>query len=870
MRTLFPVLLLALAFPIHASNVILISNTNGEKAIALSSGDFNEDGITDLAVQCNGNKIKIHSGNADSIYKNSHLKPFLKPRDAVSFDPADFHDTEIYMRLNSDAIPDRVFLSEDGSLNAEISAPNSIFTVTQSSDESDADTADGVCDVDLGTGGDQCTLRAAIEQANASAGTDSIEFNIPGGGIPTIGPASAYPDITDPVTIDGSTQSQNMVEIDGTNSAFAIGFQINAGNSVVRGLVINRFSDAIRINGNGNNIIEGNFIGTDTTGMVALPNEGGGVVIVDSINNLVGGTASAAKNLISGNTGVVAGISIQGMLSSGNSVQGNLIGTDISGLNPLGNNEGVFISGPNNIIGGTATGARNILCDHTTAIRVSGPDASGNLIQGNFIGTDITGSNQLGNGTGIALLNASNNTIGGATADTRNIISGNGTGIAVSGGSGNTLQNNFIGTDVSGTAALPNSIAGLIIASSSNNVVGGTATEGNVISGSVFVGILLTGNSATGNQITNNFIGTQADGIAPLGNGLHGVIISNPTGTFPVGNVIQTNVIANNGGDGVYVQGGNANSVLSNSISNNAGLGIDIGTDGVTPNDSGDTDTGANNLQNFPLLTQAVSSGGNTTVTGSLNSLPNTSFTLDFFHSVSCDASANGEGEIFLGSTNVTTDGSGNASVNATFPILVANGRSISATSTDPNGNTSEFSNCVSVGGGSLFSDDFSDGNASDWTFTKGTWTVTNETLTGTVDKKGDAVSPDFGSCSICTFQANLGIQTPGGRVSLIGWYFDKRNLVEVRLMEDKDKVLLIQKSGGIKAAKASAAMTIDPGIAYNLQVSYNGTNFQVFLNGAMILDEPAGAIPSGNAAFRVKSTTGTATTGFLMDISVQ
>src|SRR5262245_37891549 len=123
MRTLFPALFLSLAIPIHASNVMLISNANSERAIALTSGDFNQDGIADLAVQYTGNKVKIHAGNADSIYRDSHFAPFLKPRVTVSLDLAENRDTEIYLRLNSDAIPDRVFISEDGSLYAEVSVP---------------------------------------------------------------------------------------------------------------------------------------------------------------------------------------------------------------------------------------------------------------------------------------------------------------------------------------------------------------------------------------------------------------------------------------------------------------------------------------------------------------------------------------------------------------------------------------------------------------------------------------------------------------------------------------------------------------------------------------------------------------------------
>src|SRR5205085_3920949 len=156
-----------------------------------------------------------------------------------------------------------------------------------------------------------------------------------------------------------------------------------------------------------------------------------------------------------------------------------------------------------------------------------------------------------------------------------------------------------------------------------------------------------------------------------------------------------------NNDDGVSISSGTGNSVRANAIHDNGTtatqLGIDLGPDGVTPNDAGDPDTGANNLQNFPVLTSAVTSGGNTTIQGTLNSTTNTQFTIEFFANPACDASGNGEGQTFLGSTLVTTDASGNATINTSLAVNVPAGQAVTATATDPNNNTSEFSACQTV-----------------------------------------------------------------------------------------------------------------------------------------------------------------------------
>jgi hypothetical protein len=167
----------------------------------------------------------------------------------------------------------------------------------------------------------------------------------------------------------------------------------------------------------------------------------------------------------------------------------------------------------------------------------------------------------------------------------------------------------------------------------------------------------------------------------------------------------QANVIAFNNGNGVTLSAffqGNANvgnATRTNLIFGNTALGIDLGNDGVTPNDAGDADAGNNNLQNFPVIT-TVDLGGGVHIVGTLNSVPSALFFLDFYASAACDPSGNGEAETYLGSSQVTTDAGGNAAIDVTLPGSVTAGWSVSATATDNSGNTSEFGACTVVGGG--------------------------------------------------------------------------------------------------------------------------------------------------------------------------
>lgn len=477
------------------------------------------------------------------------------------------------------------------------------FTVNSTEDTPDAAAGDGLCSTSNG----HCTLRAAIQEANALPGLDTIAFAI-GSGPQSISLKSALPTITDPVIIDGTTQpgyaAAPLIELNGAGAkGQANGLEVTAGNSTVQGLVINRFGANGILLSSGGNVVAGNYIGIDITGKTAMANAKNGIE-ADGPNNIIGGTTSAARNVISGNLGT-GGILISGKIASGNIVQGNYIGTDVTGTVAIPNDgRGIAIQGaPHNLIGGTVPGARNVISGNiASGIRtyVSGGDS--NIIQGNYIGADATGKALLGNSRGVQL-RTNNNLVGGATPEARNVI-----------------------------------------------------------------------------------IGNTVDGVAFADDA-------------PSNNTIQGNIIAYNGrGVAFYNFGAVNNAILSNSVYSNRALGIDLYPFGVTPNDPGDSDTGVNNLQNFPVLTSASSSAAGTVVMGTLNSTSNTSFTVQFFSNPACDPSGYGEGQTFIGQATVMTDGSGNAGFAATFPRVVA-GRVVTSTATDPNGNTSEFSACVSVAG---------------------------------------------------------------------------------------------------------------------------------------------------------------------------
>ncbi len=457
-----------------------------------------------------------------------------------------------------------------------------------------------------------------------------------------------------------------------------------------------------------NNQVQGNFIGTDRSGTGALGNRAVGVFISSGAsNNLIGGMTAGARNVISGN---IRGVSIVGNTTTGNVVQGNFIGTDVTGTTDLGNSQkGVHIgfSANNNLIGGMTAGAGNLISgnDEVGVELIGG--ASNNTVQGNLIGTDRNGTSPLGNASGVTMLSAGNNVIGGATPGAGNVISGNsgrGVTIASTGANNNRVQGNFIGTDKNGTADLGNADDGVHVANASNNLIGGgNAGEGNVICGNDANGVHILGNG-TSNTVQGNFIGTDVNGVAALGNDDNGVLIDESSQNV-IGGVTASdgNRIAHNALDGVRITNAAAtqNRILSNLIHDNGGLGINLvgGVEnvfGVTDNDPSDADGSPNKLQNFPVLTLAATDGNFTTINGSLDSDPaNAAYPLliQFFISNAADPSGFGEGKELFASHVLSAPG--NFSLNNLPSVPV--GTILTATATDRDGNTSEFSQAMPV-----------------------------------------------------------------------------------------------------------------------------------------------------------------------------
>ncbi|MFM9912173.1 MAG: cadherin domain-containing protein [Methylophilaceae bacterium] len=520
------------------------------------------------------------------------------------------------------------------------------LTVDTTSDVSDGNTSSIAALLGSKGADGKISLREAITAANNTSGTDTINFSI-GTGVQTITVTSTLT-INSAIIIDGTTQSGYVagstltIILDGNGGNYdGLTLNSNSDGSTIKGLVIRDFGgDGIQIAaGSDNNTIIGNFIGGMT------------------------------------NTGTASG-------------------TDDNG------GSGINVVGANNTIGGTTVAERNVISANTSrGIYIVGATATGNTVKGNYIGLTAAGTATLGNGSnGVRIeTSADLNTVGGNTAAERNVISGNNNdGIRVRTNS-NLIQGNYIGTDFTGTVDLGNTQAGIEIdnGGSSNSVTD------NLISGNNASGIELgnSGGDSPSNTITFNLIGTKADGISALGNTLNGLDIGN--GGTANDSFINDNTIAFNGGDGISLVSSTGIFISQNSIFSNTGLGIDLTNNGVTANDAGDGDTGANNLQNFPVLISAVVSGTSLTIVGTLNSNASSNFRVEFFSSVAQDATGFGEGQTYLGAVTVITNGAGNGTFNTTLTgVTVPAGRFISATAINTTtSNSSEFSQNVVVTG---------------------------------------------------------------------------------------------------------------------------------------------------------------------------
>lgn len=316
-----------------------------------------------------------------------------------------------------------------------------------------------------------------------------------------------------------------------------------------------------------NNVVQGNYIGTDADGTSLRGNKFAGVMILNSADNLIGGTTHGAANLIAGSSGSLNShgvyiVSNDGT-TSGNIVQGNLIGSDITGRQPGFGNEddGVRIQDAfDNLIGGTEDGAGNLISGNSRGVVISAGASTGNVVQGNYIGTDSTGTFALGNSAvGVLIIDASRNSVGGADPGARNIISGNGgQGVRISllapgVADSNLVQGNYIGTDVTGVTGLGNGDAGILLAGVANTII-----EDNVISdnigGVVLDGTLFT-DQATGNtKIRGNFIGTDASGSNAIPNRDDGISILQSSSNYIGGTEeSERNIISGNGRHGIRI-----------------------------------------------------------------------------------------------------------------------------------------------------------------------------------------------------------------------------------------------------------------------------------------------------------------------------
>jgi hypothetical protein len=472
----------------------------------------------------------------------------------------------------------------------------------------------------------------------------------------------------------------------------------------------------VRLFGNGTQAsVSGNRIGTNSAGTGARPNTTAGVRVENDATATIGGTTSGAANVISANTG--NGVELNHVSSV--AVVGNLIGTDLAGTSSLGNGvSGVRIENGslNNIIGGSNASSRNIISGNLSrGVHIKDASSEMNVVSGNYIGTDITGSNPLANGTGVAIESAKSNFIGGTGAGARNVISGNTeAGILLqsdntsSGANDNMILGNYIGINAGGTIAIPNQDGIVVNNLATDSILGGTmAGAANVISGNLRFGVSLS--NVTEIAIHGNLIGVLPDGTTAAGNGSHGIFAFNNASLNDIGgsDANSGNVIANSTGNGVLVgsdptltgafllPAGGGNSILRNRIFANSLRAIDLGpNDGATANDSNDPDVGPNALQNKPLLTLATSDGTTAVISGSLNSLENANYRFEFFAGANQD-----QAERFLGSSEESiAAGVNNVSFAVALDAGIMAGEFVTATATNLlTGDTSELSLSILV-----------------------------------------------------------------------------------------------------------------------------------------------------------------------------
>jgi hypothetical protein len=558
----------------------------------------------------------------------------------------------------------------------------------------------------------------AAHLGNAAAGvTITASNNMVGGntpGLPCVMANNGYDQSGNNVggaglVITGASATGNLIEGNGVfvnaaqgilveSSNNTIGEDISGGGNSIGGNGAQGIEVAGGPNVQGNGIL-GNFVGTafgDATvpttqkGEIRYPNQAQGIWVNDSPKNRIGGVDKFDRNVVGEN--LLDGIYISGPDAVGNRIQNNYIGFNIldSGLEAfLPNQNGVTISAPGNFVGDPLGSGNTIDNNRNYGIQLIGAGASGNTVAGNVIGLNPGGGSAFRNAfDGIHIDNAPHNLIGGTTSAARNTISSNNNGVYITGvgATGNTVEGNFIGTATDGVTDLGNAVDGVVLDNAPLNTVGGTAAgAGNVISGNNN-GVRISGPAAMNNQVLGNFIGTDLTATRFTPNEVDGVIVTLGASNNLIGGLStgSGNTIYFNIGAGVDLNDGTGNSVLGNGIYDNTGGGIIQNV----PNH-------ADRLQPAPTL-QAIAPGGSTTnVQGSLVAAPGTTFTVQLFSSPTKDPSGFGQGMTVIDTVTVTTNAYGWAAINVDVPQAVPSGQWVTATATDPLGNSSEFSNAV-------------------------------------------------------------------------------------------------------------------------------------------------------------------------------
>lgn len=552
------------------------------------------------------------------------------------------------------------------------------------------------------------SLRQAITNVNIFPGSHTIAFNIPASdpnyiaaqGTWKITPASALPILTrSNVLIDGTTQTSNQgdtnpfgpeIMLDGNHlpgSDFSFHLY-NVSGIIIKGFIIGRFTVGIEISGSSNNnYIIGNYIGCNYNATDSLSNTDGIEILSGPYGNIIGGSLASERNIISGNThiGVVV------VNSNNNIIKGNYVGLNRTGDASVGNVDGITIEGASkyNLVGGYTASERNYVSGNVAyGISVYGTGCNYNTVVGNFVGTDVSGTDSVPNTYGILFdMGASYNRLGGYGAGAGNLISGNsayGVFLYSPSTQRDSVIGNLIGTDISGTLPLPNSNGVVMDGPSYKHFI-----DSNLISANRQSGIIIHLSASDSNIVMRNKIGTDITGNLPLGNAFDGIRITQG----PKKNMIKSNIIAYNGGNGIMVMTSaeRYNTFSENAIHSNAGLGIDLLPAGPTLNDPGDTDAGPNDLMNFPVIQSSVlnTSNGIATISGiidcTVNGGPN-GIKIELFKSDNT-FSGYGQGKEFIGSVLAGTSG------NWTFSCSCLTGSEvITATATDLLGNTSEFS----------------------------------------------------------------------------------------------------------------------------------------------------------------------------------